>query len=282
MDELKPCPADYFLNRTYNEDCFETMKNMEQNGILCNVILTSPPYNTGKAIKGNANNMKNWDARYDVFIEKKTDDEYIAWTLDLFNQFDKVLSRNGVVLYNLSYCSGDKTNGYKSTDLMWRVVAAICEQTPFTVADRIVWKKKNAIPNNRSANKLTRICEDVFVFCRKNEFASFQANKKVLSISNGVKRSGQKSYEVIFNFIEAKNNDEVCPLNKATFSSDLCEKVLKIYATQGSVVYDPFMGTGTTAVACENLGLRWIGSELSQAQCEWTEARLRSMEQKGG
>ena len=281
MAELKPCPAGNLLNQIYSEDCFDTMKRMEESGVRCNVILTSPPYNTGKAIKGNATNMRIWDARYDVFIDKKTDDEYIAWTLDLFRQFDRVLSRNGVVLYNLSY-SSNGTGKASMTDLMWRVVAAICERSEFTVADRIVWKKRNAIPNNRSSNKLTRICEDIFVLCRKSEYKSFQANKKVLSISNGAKRSGQKSYEVIFNFIEAKNNDEVCPINKANFSSELCEKLLKIYAKPESVVYDPFMGTGTTAVSCERLGLQWIGSELSGAQCEWAEERLRSMERKDG
>ena len=265
------------LNQIYNEDCIETMKNMERNGVFCDVVLTSPPYNTGKAVKSNPDNMRNCDVRYDVFVENKTDEEYIAWTLDLFANIDKILSPNGVVLYNLSYSSNRTSNakGDQVTDLMWRVVAAICEKTGFTVADRIVWKKKSAIPNNRSANKLTRICEDIFVFCRKTEYLSFRANKQVVSISGG-KRAGQKNYEVIFNFVEAKNNDGSCPWNKATFSSELCEKLLSIYAEEGTVVYDPFMGSGTTALACKNMGLSYIGSEISEKQCEWAEKRINT------
>ena len=62
--------------------------------------------------------------------------------------------------------------------------------------------------------------------------------------------------------------------NKATFSSELCEKLLSIYAKPGSVVYDPFMGSGTTAVACMKMGFDCIGSEISAAHCEYARNRL--------
>ena len=84
-------------------------------------------------------------------------------------------------------------------------------------------------------------------------------------------------YENIQNYIEAKNNDESCPYNKATYSSDLCIKLLNIYASnQDAIIYDPFMGTGTTAVACKKLGLNCVGSEISAQQCEWAIKRLSS------
>ena len=52
---------------------------------------------------------------------------------------------------------------------------------------------------------------------------------------------------------------------------------IKIYADEGYVVYDPFMGTGTTAVACEKYGdenMICIGSELSEAQVNFSKERL--------
>lgn len=264
--------------KIFNEPCEKTINTMIHYNQKCNIILTSPPYNTGKKVRGdNAKSVQNMDARYDVYLESKTDEEYITWTINLFNMFDKVLAQNGVVLYNLSYASGDKNNGYKSTDLMWRLLGEIINNTPFTIADNIIWKKKNALPNNRSANKLTRICEYIFVFVRKDEYMTFQCNKRVLSISNGAQRSGQKSYENIFNFIEAKNNDGACGLNKATYSSELCEKLLTIYAHNGDVIYDPFIGTGTTAVACKRMGLSCFGSEISAAQVEYANNRLEAV-----
>lgn len=69
----------------------------------------------------------------------------------------------------------------------------------------------------------------------------FRTNKKVKSIRKD--NPNQKYYENIFNFIEAKNNDGSCPY-KATYSTELCTKLLDIYAPIGSVVYDPFIGTG--------------------------------------
>ena len=62
--------------------------------------------------------------------------------------------------------------------------------------------------------------------------------------------------------------------NKATYSSDLCKQLLNIYCPKDGIVYDPFMGTGTTAVACKELGLSYIGSELSENQCKWANDRL--------
>ena len=261
------------LNKIYNEDCFETMKKIND----IDIILTSPPYNTGKNVSGkNKKSVDNLDARYDIYLENLTEEDYLQMTLKLFNDFNKILKPNGIILYNLSYASGNPKNGYKSTDLMWKVVSDIIRNTNFTVADRIIWKKKSALPNNRSSNKLTRIVEDIFVFCRKDEYTTFNSNKKVVSISNGKKRKGQKSYENIFNFIEAKNNDGSCKLNKATFSSELVEKLLNIYAKENSVIYDPFMGTGTTAVGCLKCNCNYIGSELSKAQCEYAENRINT------
>ena len=142
--------------------------------------------------------------------------------VDIFNKIDNILSENGVVLWNISYGSDASVNT-ESIGLMWLSIADIIRNTNFTVADRIIWKKNNALPNNVSKNKLTRICEDIFVFVRKNEYKTFNANKKVSSIS----KTGQKYYENIFNFIEAKNNDGSCKLNKATFSSDLVGGVIR-------------------------------------------------------
>ena len=88
--------------------------------------------------------------------------------------------------------------------------------------------------------------------------------------------TGQPNYENIFNVVEAKNNDEVCPYNRATYSIELCEKLFRIYAPKDAVVYDPFMGSGTTAIACKKMGFDFIGSEISENQCEWAKNRIKN------
>ena len=239
---------------------------MIEDGQKVDIVLTSPPYNTGRNIGENGDKearMKNNEVRYDIYLEKRNSDEYTEWTKEIFKMYDKILAENGCVLYNMSY-------GNENPTQMWLTIAELIKDSNFTISDTIIWKKNSALPNNVSPNKLTRICEFVFVLCRKSEYKTFKANKKVKSQS----RTGQNYYENIFNFIEAKNNDGSCSLNKATYSSELCEKLLEIYAQPNSIVYDSFMRTGTTAVACKRLGHTYIGSELSRGQCEVAEERI--------
>lgn len=259
-------------NTIYNEDCMTTMDNMVNDSMNVDVILTSPPYNTGR-VSSSQKWRDSYQGKYDVHVDNMTQEEYIKYSINIFNNFDKILAKDGVVLYNMSYGS-DNTMNTASIGLMWLVIGEIIKNTSFTVCDRIIWKKRSALPNNTSPNKLTRIVEDVFVFVRKEELKTFHCNKKVKSIRKD--RPTQKYYENIFNYIEAPNNDEKCPYNKATYSSDLCEKLLKIYAKENSIVYDPFIGTGTTAIACVSLGLDYIGSEISENQCVWAKERIIS------
>lgn len=255
----------------FNEDCFETIKRFRDEGQKINVILTSPPYNTGRP-NTSEKAREHHEARYDVHMDTMTQEEYINWTLTLFNSFDEILDKDGVILWNMSYGS-DGTVNKEGIGLVWLVIADIIRNTNFTVADRIVWKKRTALPNNVSKNKLTRITEDVFVFCRKDEYKTFQCNKEVSQIG----KTGQTFYKNVYNFIEAPNNDGATKLNKATYSSELCEKLLTLYGTEGSVVYDPFMGTGTTGVACKRIGLQCFGSEISQAQVEFANERINNV-----
>lgn len=243
-----------------NGDCFESMKKMKDNVI--DIVMTSPFYNTSR--KSNSKrSLNHHEGRYDVHLDNLTDEEYIDFSTNLFNDYDRVLKKNGVILYNLSYSS-------ENTHLIWLTIADIIKNTNFTTADTIIWKKKSALPNNTSHNRLTRITEYIFVFCRKDELKTFNANKEVKSTN----AKGQKYYENYFNFVEAKNNDGKNDLNKATYSSELCEKLLSLYAKDDSLVYDSFMGTGTTAVACRRLGHRFIGSEISYDQCVYSAERM--------
>lgn len=245
------------LNIFYNEDCIKTINRMKENSIDC--VLTSPPYNMTKRKGGYADKQK----RYDQYDDFKTEYEYIKWTSDIFTNLDKVLVKNGVILYNFSY-------SIENPSLPYTMVSKIIENTSFTVADTIIWKKSNSIPHPASYNRLNRIVEFVFVFVRKEELKTFNCYKHVTKISP----KGQKYYEIVDNFITAKNNDESTALNKATYSTEFCQKLLTIYTKEGDVVYDPFMGTGTTGVACKKINRNFIGSEISESQVKYSIERI--------
>jgi site-specific DNA-methyltransferase (adenine-specific)/modification methylase len=228
-----------------------------------NIILTSPPYNMTKRKGGYADKQP----RYDVYVDWKYEQEYIDWTTNIFKSFDNILKENGIILYNFSYSTENPALPYK-------VICAIMGETNFTLADTIVWKKSNSIPHPASYNRLNRCYEFVYVICRQKELSTFQCNKKVVKVSP----KNQKYYEIIDNIIFAKNNDGSTPLNKATYSSELCDQLLKIYSSENEIVYDPFMGTGTTAISCINNNLKYIGSEISKNQVEFSNERIKNVQ----
>ena len=255
------------------DDCLDFMNMLSEKNRKVDIILTSPPYNTSRP--SSERSMQNYEGRYKVYNDLRTGEEYCDWCIDIFNHIDKILKPNGVVLWNVSYGT-DATINTEGIGLMWNSISDIIRHTNFTVADKIVWKKKSALPNNVSPNKLTRICEEVFVFCRKNEYKTFHANKEVSKIG----KNGQQFYKVIYNFIEAPNNDGSTSLNKATYSSNLCVQLLNMYAPKNGLVYDPFMGTGTTGIACEILNLNCIGTEIDAEQVEYSKERLNKFREK--
>lgn len=260
------------LNKIYNEDCIETLRRMEDKSI--NVILTSPPYNKSRQQSYSEQSLATMQGHYKDFNDARSNEEYIAWTLERFAEFARVLADDGVVCYNMSYGSDE----IRTTELMWLVVSSILQQGKFTMGDCIVWRKKTATPNNVSPNKMTRICEFVFIFCKRESYDSFHCNKEVVGENS---RTGQRIYENYYNLIEAENNDGTCEIHKATYSTSLCFQLLDRYGVSGGmrgVVYDPFMGTGTTAIAAIEQKMDFIGSEISAEYCEYANQRIHLKE----
>ena len=240
------------LNKIYNEDCFKTIDRMVSENIKVDTILTSPPYNMTSRKGGYADT-----GRYDVYEDWKTEEDYINWAINLFNKFELILNNQRSIIYNFSY-------SIENPSLPYKLVSDIVKNTDFDIIEC-------GLPFPANGKRLCRNWEYVFVFVRKEEVNTYENNRRVKSISE---KTGQRYYEAIYNFVEAPNNDGKCPYNQATYSSELCDKLLDIYTKDGWVVYDPFMGSGTTAVSCKRRRLKYIGSEISEAQVEYSNNRL--------
>lgn len=256
-------------NRIYLGDCFDFMCEFVGDGDV-DIILTSPPYNTsrGGAEFFNDTIKGRYTTRYVELNDSKSPDEYSSWTIRLFNEFDRILKKDGVVLYNINYAKN-------THETLWHLLSDVMKQTVFVIADVICWKKRSAVPNTASPNKLTRIWEPIFVFVRRDEYDTFNTNKSVVSTTRG---TGQRNYENVYNFISARNNDGSCKIHKATYSTELCESLLKIYGKKGDVVFDPFLGTGTTAVAAKNIGMSYVGCEIYKPYYDICVDRLNKNE----
>ena len=231
------------LNKIYNEDNLITMNKIPEQFV--HGIITSPPYNiTTKRIDCYYNNGYSDN-------DNLSEEQYLSTRIKEFKEFERILKNDGVICYNISYHN-------ENPILPTLLISKIHAETNLTLADIVIWKKSNSIPFQTSPTKLSRICELIYIIVKKEYLHTFKANKEVSSINE---KTNQKFYKNYTNLIEAKNNDGFKTNLKATYSSDLVEKLIYIYFQENSIIFDPFMGVGTTAKGCINKKCNYIGSE---------------------
>lgn len=244
------------INSIYNEDNLITMNRIDDKSI--SGIICSPPYNQS---------TKRSDMYYNngySEIDNLSESDYISLRLNEFKEFERILIDDGVICYNLSY---HNDNPILPTLLMTEVH----KNTNLTICDTISWVKKVSIPFQTSPTKLSRIVELVYVIVKKDYLHNFKTNKIVSTIN---KKTSQKFYKNYTNLIEAKNNDGIKTTLKATYSTELVTKLIDIYFPQGSLIYDPFMGSGSTSLGCKMRKCDFIGSELNKEFYDLSIKRL--------
>lgn len=64
------------LNRIYNEKCSVTLRRMAEEGQKVDMVLTSPPYNTGRP-SNSERALRNYEGRYDVHLDNMTAEQYV-------------------------------------------------------------------------------------------------------------------------------------------------------------------------------------------------------------
>ena len=231
-----------------NDDTNVGLKYLIDKKTKVDYILTSPPYNAFRTDFYKGSNKIN---------DSKDNDEYKEWLVSHFLEYDKILKKNGVIIYNINYMSSLKNNASN----LFRVITEIEDKSNFVLIEQICWKKRNGTPSREA--RLTRVWENVFIFIRKSDWKSFHQKYKNILVGKP-------------NYIEAPNNDFANDINKACFSSSMVEQLLTLYgANENSLVLENFMGTGTTAIGCEKIGCSSIGIELDKATFDFSKERIK-------
>lgn len=234
------------INQIFNEDNLSTMMRIPDNTI--SGIITSPPYNITTKRKDIYYNNGYSDN------DNLTEEEYLEVRTNEFKEFSRIMNDKGVICYNISYHN-------ENPILPTLLISKIHNETDLTIADIITWKKSNAIPFQTSPTKLSRLCELVYIIVKKEHLHDFITNKEISTINEKTK---QKFYKNYVNIIEAKNNDGIKCKLKASYSEEFVERLMNIYFPKESLIYDPFMGIGTTARACKKNVRNYLGSELDK------------------
>jgi site-specific DNA-methyltransferase (adenine-specific)/modification methylase len=236
------------LNKIYNEDCIETMKRMPDDFV--NLVITSPPYNMNLRIHYGKYIIKKPDrssfcTKYKTFSDALPIEEFYELHSKILQELLRV---SELVFYNIQIVTGSKRAFFK-----------IIGNYSDYLKDIIIWDKNNAQPA-MSENVLNRRSE-LLVFDKKNaisrKFDIFNCNRGSLDDVWNINRERSVTSE-----------------HSATFPEELVSRIITIFSNENDIIYDPFMGTGTTARSALENNRRFVGSEISDEYFDVIEERL--------
>ncbi len=236
------------INKIFNESCLDTLARIPDNSI--DLVITSPPYNMNLRIRNgqycSRQITKEFSTKYEGFSDNLPIAEYYEFHASVLRELLRV---SPMVFYNVQIVTGSK-----------RAIFKLLGDFSEYVKDIIIWDKVNAQPA-MGEGVLNRQSELIIVF-DKNDAISRKFN-----YSNFARGTLNDVWQI-------KRGKKVAGSHGATFPEELVEKILTNFSREGDVVYDPFMGTGTTAVVCKRMGRRYIGSELLPHYAERANKRV--------
>lgn len=204
------------------------------NGNKASVVFTSPPYNGNTklpngGIFSNKGDTKLYDDGYSDDLSSK---DYIDFCKNVLNICFEYT--DGYIYWNVNYNSNSKYEYIKQIeDKLERLIEQVC------------WKKTNAMPLK---GVMRRAWEPIYVFSTSNK--------------------NLKLNEIVTNFWEVSNNNIQLENHKACFPVELPAKGIKISSKEGCIVLEPFGGSGSTLIACEQLNRRCYTMELDEKYCD--------------
>lgn len=242
------------INKVYNENCLDTMAKMPDNFI--DLTVTSPPYDELREYNGYS-----------------FDFESIA--KELF----RVTKEGGVVVWII----GDATINGSETGTSFKQ-ALYFKEIGFNLHDTMIYEKNSSTyPANSKSNRYSQIFEYMFVFSKgkiftsnlikdkKNKWAGFKdfSGKLKNKVPEYSPRNNIWKYVTSFNGIKG---------HPAVFPEQLAHDHIISWSNENDIVYDPFLGSGTTAKAAMASNRNYIGSEISSEYCEIIKKRLHNYE----
>lgn len=264
-----------FVNQILEGDCRNLLPQLPDECI--DLIVTSPPYA---------------DQRRHVYGGVPPD-EYVEWFLPISTELKRVLKPTGSFVLNIKE---RVVNGERHTYVI-ELILKMREQG-WLWTEEYIWHKKNTYPG-KWPNRFRDAWERCLHFTKQKQFKMFQEavmvpmgdwrHERLRKLSENdlrrdVSRVGSGFGKRVANWI---GREWAYPTNvlhmatecynrnhAATFPVDLPAWFIKLFTEPGDIVLDPFMGSGTTAVACVRLGRKYIGFELNPQYVEVAQQRL--------
>ena len=252
------------INKIYNENCLETMAKMPDNFI--DLTVTSPPYDGLRTYNG-----------YSFPFE------------DIAKELYRVTKQGGVVVWVV----GDATkNGCESLTSFKQAIYFV--ECGFNLHDTMIYAKQNPIPLTH--NRYEQQFEYMFVLSKgkpktfnglkdKSKYGGEMAsrtrsfyktnteNEPTLQNKRDVISDEKLRYNIWYYIVGSTQTGKI--KHPAMFPEQLATDHILSWSNENDLVYDCFMGSGTTAIASINTNRNYIGSEISEDYCKIIETRIK-------
>lgn len=266
-------------------DCLQVMKHIPENSI--DLVVTSPPY-------ANSRSMSYGGSHPDVYVE---------WFMPITVEIYRVLKTKGTFILNIKE---KVVSGERHTYVLNAIIEM--RKMGWLWTEEFIWHKKNCVPG-KWPNRFRDSWERCLQFNKDKKFSMYQeevmvpvgdwAEKRLknLGLRDNKRRESRVGSGFGFKMSNFVGRDMVYPTNvlslptesynrghSAVFPVSLPLWFVKLFTIKGDVVLDPFMGSGTTGVACKQLKRRFIGIEKKGDYCCVAEKRIGdfSFDEEGG
>ncbi len=255
------------INQIYQDDCVSFMKKMKDERMLVDVIVTSPPYNVNK--------------EYGAYDDNKTEKEYLDWLHNVAKTSQLILKDDGSFFLNIA--------GRPAEPLLPFLVVKEFEKADYKVQNTIHWIKSVSIDredigknngfhsnDNISIGHFSPIVSERYLNPLQEYIFHFTktGDVKIDKLRAGVTYQDKTNIGRWKSAIRDKRDrgnvwlmphatiQEGRP-HPAVFPVKLTQRCVELHGIKPNMlVYDPFMGIGTTALACIRLKVNYIGTEI--------------------
>jgi len=260
-----------YLDQLFAEDCLEGMRRRLPDACV-DVIVTSPPYNIG--------------TRYDAHTDRMPFDQYLDWMEEVARECRRVLKDDGSFFLNIGDKARDELRSF-------RVAERLCRH--FVLQNTIHWVKSIAAPEEgvnmghykpvNSQRYLNNCHEYIFHFTKAG---SVRLDKLAIGVPYQDK-SNIGRWKKATQDLRDRGNTWYIPYDTvvsakphpAAFPGKLPEMCIRLHGLRKEeplLVLDPFMGTGSTAVAAARLGCHYVGFDVGR---RYTAIARRRLAQQG-
>jgi DNA modification methylase len=214
------------------------------DGNKADMVFTSPPYNANmNMISYEKGKVKSTPFYHNNETDNKTSKEFIGFLSSVLNNC--ITNTSGWIFWNIGYSANSRSEWIENTN-----------EFRDYLQETIIWKKSSAMPVKHG---FTRLVEFIFLYTTKDK--KIHINKEA---------------EVITNCWEVSNNGSSIENHKACFPVELVLKALNI-RKENNLILDPFLGTGTTLIACEQLNRKCYGMEIDPLYCDVVVKRWENL-----